>query len=740
MQEVQYRIGATKTDITPSDWQRRTYWMAGYGVGRPVTSVHDPLYARTLVMDDGTSPLAIVSVDLLGLTSPDVQLIQERIAAAVPELADRILIHSTHSHEGPDTIGLWGGTGLIPFLEPRSISYIKAIANQAAAAVKSAWDSRELASVTVANIDQSVVSDLVVDSRPPLVSDPKARLLVFSAGDRVLGTLVNWASHPEVLGNENQALTADYVKWLVDEVEAQLGGSALFVNGAIGGLLTSASGRILPNVPSESFEKAAAIGQAVAQRLLQQLKTPGPNDQVATYATLPSLQYATRDFYLPISNSTFLAAKTLNRVPTRFYREDEIPPAERLTSGGTLLTRYARTEGNFIDLGPISILTMGGELYPELLVGGIDPSRGIAPYNQAPAEVSLLSNPAWQPDPFQFFFGLTNDFIGYVIPQSEWDGWNSGQYGEEFATDPQVGSILSENLHLLMLGYTTGEYPDVVPEVLRGTNDQAGGKDINYRLLWQDVGQNQLNYGQMQGMTFQQANPSSLAPLAATEGWQIAARNDFNQDGGFDLFWVNGRTGENQFWQLKGDRLEAVVASGIGSIGGDSGWQVGGSGDFDGDRQTDLFWYNVQTGETAFWKLNGFGFQEAIFAKLPGTDVTAGWRAGGANDFDGDRQMDLFWYNENTGETAFWRLKAFTGQELVSVGLPNIGGNSGWQPAATGDFDGDQDPDLFWSNTQTGATAFWRMQNFAFQEPILQGLPSNPLTWQATPTAWNRLS
>jgi hypothetical protein len=739
MQEVQYRIGTTKTDITPSDWQRRTYWMAGFGVGRPVTSVHDPLYARTLVIDDGTSPLAIVSVDLLGLTSADVQLIQERIAAAVPKLADRILIHSTHNHEGPDTIGLWGGTGLIPFLEPRSIGYIKAIANQVATAVKSAWDSREVASITVAKIDQSVVSDLVVDSRPPFVSDPQARLLVFAAGDRVLGTLVNWASHPEVLGNENQALTADYVKWLVDEVEAQLGGSALFVNGAIGGLLTSASGQILPDLPSESFEKAAAIGQTVARRLLQHLKTPGPKDQVATYATLPPLQYATRDFFLPISNSTFLAAKALNRVPTRLYREDEISSEERLISGSTPLNRYARTEGNFIDLGPISILTMGGELYPELLVGGIDPSRGSAPYNQAPLEVPLVSNPNWKSDPFQFFFGVTNDFIGYVIPQPQWDGWNSGQYGEEFATDPQVGSIVSENLHLLMLGYTTGDYPDVVPEVLRGTNYQSGGKDIRYRLLWQDVGQNQLYYGQMQGTTFQQTNPSSLIPLAATEGWQIAARNDFNQDGAFDLFWVNPQTGENQFWQLKGDRVEGVVTSGIESIGSNSGWQVGASGDFDGDRETDLFWYNVQTGATAFWKLNGLGFEETVFIDLPETPVLAGWRAKSANDFDGDRQMDLFWYNPQTGQTAVGKLNGMASQELVPTDLPNIGGNSGWQPVATRDFDGDKDPDLFWSNTQNGATAFWRMQNVVFQEAIVQGLLSNPLGWQATPTDWNRL-
>lgn len=477
--ELTYQVGMGRADITPVDWEQQTYWIAGYGADRPATSVHDPLYARAMVVDDGMSPMAIVSLDLIGLTAPDVDVVQQAIATRVPELADRILIHATHTHEGPDTIGLWGGTGPVPFLNPRSVEYVEAIATKTANAVSRAWNRRESVDVTVANIDQTVVADLVVDTRAPNVSDPMARLLVFSNADQVVGTLVNWASHPEVLGSENQAMTADFVKWVVDEIETTLGGKALFVNGAVGGLLTSESENILPNLPRRSFEKAEAIGREVARRLIQQLQSPGPTDQVETYETLPPITYQTREFYLPVENSVLLLAKTLNRIPTLAFGQDDIPLEERWRPDGSS-TLYLQTEANFIDWGPLSIVTMGGELYPELLVGGIDPSVGIPPYNAAPLEVPLVRNGGWSDDPFKFFFGLTNDFLGYFIPQAEWDGWNEGKYGEEFSLAPDAGTILSYNLHSLLAGYETGEYPETDPLIgqgLSGVNHHVGEGD-----------------------------------------------------------------------------------------------------------------------------------------------------------------------------------------------------------------------------------------------------------------------
>lgn len=456
---VGYRAGAASRTITPPDWMVRRYWMAGYSPDRYATAVHDPLVARALVIDDGRGPVVVVTMDLLGLTSNDAETVQAAIAARVPALAGRILLHATHNHEGPDTVGLWGGRGLLPFLNPRPQDYIDYIALRAAAAVEEAWTARRPVQVTAARIDNAVLADLFGDSRPPQVSDPAARLLIFADGDDVVATLVNWASHPEVLGPDNRAFTADYVPWVVAEIEEQLGGRALFVNGAIGGLLSSDRSEILPAYPRHSFEKAEAVGREVAIRLLQRLESPGSGDRVEQFATLPPITLQSRRYYVPVDNGLLVIGQRLGLVPKTLFFQFQIPPEEWWRPPTAPTTIYTDFEASFLTMGPISILTMGGELYPELLVGGIDPAVGIPPYNSAPAEVPLVANPRWTLYPYQFFFGLTNDFIGYVIPQSEWDGWLDGEYGEEFSTSPDEGSILSWNLHLLLLGYESGTYP-----------------------------------------------------------------------------------------------------------------------------------------------------------------------------------------------------------------------------------------------------------------------------------------
>ena len=478
---VRYQVGTGRADVTP-DLSEGTQWMAGYTPNREATSVNDPLNTTVMIIDDGTSPMAIVSVDVLGLTSPDVRVIQDEITARVPELQRRILVHATHNHEGPDTIGLWGGTGDTPFFAPRSRQYINQIARGSADAAQTAWNERQQVDVTVADLDSSVLEDLAKDARPPEVSPSSIGLLVFSNESGVVGTLVNWANHPEVLGDENQAITADYVGWLNEEIETQIGGRSLFVNGAIGGLLTSESADILPEYPRESFAKAEALGRQAGQRLVQQYQNPGAGDRVETFTTLPRLSYINRSFYLPVNNRLFQTAEELNRIPTSFQDSDDIPPEERWRSDSS--TDYVQTEVNYLDFGPFSFVTMGGELYPELLEGGVNSSLGIEPFNQSPQETPLIKNPEWQSNDFNFFFGLTNDFLGYFIPQSQWDGGDSNEYGEEFSPAQDAGSILSYNLHLVMAGYGTGVYPDTLPAYIleperdRDLDDFSDGSDL----------------------------------------------------------------------------------------------------------------------------------------------------------------------------------------------------------------------------------------------------------------------
>src|SRR5437588_11499966 len=95
-------VGFGKAEVTP-DVHAAPVWIAGYGHNRRATGVHDPLWARAVVLRDGKKKVALVSVDLVGLQYPNVQNVRKRL----PDFA-YVLVASTHNHEGPDTIGLWG--------------------------------------------------------------------------------------------------------------------------------------------------------------------------------------------------------------------------------------------------------------------------------------------------------------------------------------------------------------------------------------------------------------------------------------------------------------------------------------------------------------------------------------------------------------------------------------------------------------------------------------------------------
>lgn len=95
------RAGAAQVDITPPQS------MFPIKVGPEVLGgVHDPLYAHALVLDNGFTKVALVSVDTTSLPSPE-----EIVKAVSDELkvpASHLSIAATHDHETP-TFGGGGG-------------------------------------------------------------------------------------------------------------------------------------------------------------------------------------------------------------------------------------------------------------------------------------------------------------------------------------------------------------------------------------------------------------------------------------------------------------------------------------------------------------------------------------------------------------------------------------------------------------------------------------------------------
>src|SRR5690349_10833178 len=125
--EDELQAGFAEEDITPR-LDGKTVYMAGFGHNRKATGVHDPLKARVVVLRHGEVKIALVSVDLIGFFHPHV----ERIRLELPGFT-YVVVSSTHNHEGPDTLGLWGVNAFQSGVDP---DYLASVEKQIVRSVK----------------------------------------------------------------------------------------------------------------------------------------------------------------------------------------------------------------------------------------------------------------------------------------------------------------------------------------------------------------------------------------------------------------------------------------------------------------------------------------------------------------------------------------------------------------------------------------------------------------------------
>ena len=102
------RAGAAKVDISPTPDMFPLKDMQQYG------SLHDPIYARALVLDNGSTKVALISCDAIHFPFGD-----ELIKAITDELkipATNVVLNATHDHNSPSGGGGFGPGGAGPKL------------------------------------------------------------------------------------------------------------------------------------------------------------------------------------------------------------------------------------------------------------------------------------------------------------------------------------------------------------------------------------------------------------------------------------------------------------------------------------------------------------------------------------------------------------------------------------------------------------------------------------------------
>jgi hypothetical protein len=251
---VPLQAGAARADITPPVG----YPLWGYSARHdlPSTGVHDPLFARAVVIAAGSARLAIVSLDL---GRPPVRASVDVIRRRVREAAgvEHLFLVASHTHHGPVLeLDNWP-KGEKP--------YVRRLEDAIVAAITEAAKGLRPARFGSASVEVDLNRN-----RQSKRKDRKPQDKIFSVvrledvDGRPIAVLVNFAAHPTLTDAKSREISADYPGVLAGIVEKELGGLCLFLQGASGDLSPNPPG---PPSPGKFGEELGRLALAQNQRI-----------------------------------------------------------------------------------------------------------------------------------------------------------------------------------------------------------------------------------------------------------------------------------------------------------------------------------------------------------------------------------------------------------------------------------------------------------------------------------------
>jgi hypothetical protein len=435
-----------EVDVTPKLGEKPVF-MAGFGHNRKATEVADPIMARCFVLVHEKQKIAFVCIDVVGFFHADVESIRKRLPGF-----DYVLISSTHNHEGPDTLGLWGSS---PFKSGIDSEYMKKLEELVVGVVQTA--EKGLRPVT-ARIASAKHPELLHDSRMPIILHDDLVVLQFTdAGTKKpVGIVMQWNCHPETLADKNTRLSADFVGYAVKEVATKQGCPVVYLTGTVGGLMSSLKTDIRSEkgekLEDGTFEKTERYGKLLGQAANKALED-------AKEISLTPFQVRHRNVFLPVDNKVYQLGRQMGVLQREAFLWTGAPdkaeqaPAEELNKKRSCL----KTELACLRLGDLDIACIPGEIYPELVLDKVpDPAPDGADFPDAPIEPAIYKQLR---GPHRLIIGLANDEIGYIIPKRQWDekppftyGYKKAPYGEINSLGPETAPLLCEAFRRLVSG------------------------------------------------------------------------------------------------------------------------------------------------------------------------------------------------------------------------------------------------------------------------------------------------
>ncbi len=356
------QAGVARRLITPP----RGIFLIGYGDrSRGNVGVHDDLTATALVCSAGEARIGIVALDMLAINEYIVDRVRDRLGGGI-----EVILCCSHTHSGP-----------VAYAGERSSrtnrAYIDFLVEQVCSAVREAearlapacleW-SQGRADISINRREQQADGHVVIGRNPEGPVDASVRVISVKAGGIRVATLVNYACHGTVLGPDNLLVSADWIGAMRAKVEEELGGLALFLQGATGDLNPDMYWN-----DKRAFEMVKQEGERVARAVISAVQ-----QGAQTISPLP-LKISRREAWLP------LEAPARSARPPRNYARPllamaRLPGWLAFLADPLLNQRYPwkprieAREGfwsvpmriNALRIGDLALATFGAEVFTEI--------------------------------------------------------------------------------------------------------------------------------------------------------------------------------------------------------------------------------------------------------------------------------------------------------------------------------------------------------------------------------------
>ncbi|MBA7713984.1 Neutral ceramidase [subsurface metagenome] len=210
--DVSLKAGVAKDIITPPIGTS----LAGYAFEKkPSIGIHDELYVRAIVLEQGKTRVALAVCDVLGFERSTVEKVRRMVEEKTGIPHQNVIVAATHTHSGP--------AGLFEFKEYKNV-----FASSSAAYTGEKFD-RSLVEILVRKIAGAIqratyqmqevqvgtligrVEEIGKNRRDPTyVNDPDVPITLIEGTDGPLSILYSYACHPTVMHQDNRLISADF--------------------------------------------------------------------------------------------------------------------------------------------------------------------------------------------------------------------------------------------------------------------------------------------------------------------------------------------------------------------------------------------------------------------------------------------------------------------------------------------------------------------------------------------------